>query len=117
MTRTIRFYNRGGRWYADLPDYLKLGGTEEECEMVLGSDDFLWYIDPHGNELFITLSDKEQLYNRMYCIDKNEHGATYEVDLHQGGFRFTHQLWLCPVTLFLFNRYPGVVYWQQATHN
>lgn len=39
--KKISFYNRDGRWFADLPEYIAQGGTEDECEMVMDADSWL----------------------------------------------------------------------------
>lgn len=111
MVRTIRFYNRDGRWYADLPDYIEQGGTEEDCEMVAGADTWLEYLSTGViDNLFITLGD-EPFGESLHLYYKDEYGATYIAHSYNEE-DINHQLWLCPVTLFLFPDYPDIIYYK-----
>lgn len=111
--KEIEFYKKENRWYANLPDYISSGGTEADCEMVSGADEWLDYLSKNGNSITLILSN-EPIQEQLVLIDKSESdefGATYmaytykEEDVNQ-------QIWLCPVTLFVFGEYPKVIYYK-----
>ena len=113
---TIKFYRKENRWYAYLPEYLEQGGTEEECEMIAGADDWLDYLSNHGDEITIELSDENVLSEKISLYESDEYGATYiahtykEEDINQ-------VLWLCPVTVFVFGNYPQSIYYHVLKKN
>ena len=106
----IRFYRKENRWYAYLPEYLEQGGTEEECEMVAGADDWLDFLSKNGDSVTLEISDKDSLTEKIVLYEEDEFGATYiahtykEEDINQ-------ILWLCPVTVFVFGYYPKTIYY------
>jgi hypothetical protein len=108
--KTIRFYRKDTRWYAHLPEYIDQGGTEEECEMVSGADDWLDHISNYSDSVVLNLSDKDPLSEKIVLYEKDEFGATYvahsykEEDINQ-------VMWLCPVTVYVFGCYPEVIYY------
>lgn len=108
----LRFYRKETRWYADVPGYIEAGGTEEECEMVAGADTWLDYISNYGDELWLELST-DPLRNFITKVDEDEYGATYLAHEYNEE-SFNHQLWICPVTLFVFGSYPDVIYYQKT---
>lgn len=108
--KKIRFYCRDGRWYADIPEYIEAGGTEEECEMVFGADSWLDYLSNGKENVFIKLSISE-LKEKLVRVEKDEFGATYVAESYKG-IEINHKLWVCPVTLFLFGEYPNIIYYE-----
>jgi hypothetical protein len=107
----IRFYNREGKWYADIPDYIESGGTEEECEMIFGSDTWLDFLSNNGKNIFLEVSTNKNLQETLSLIEKDEYGGTYIAETYNGK-RIDHKLWICPVTLFLFGEYPTNIYYE-----
>lgn len=106
----IRFYNRDLRWFADVPSYIEQGGTEDELEMVSGADAWLEYLSSGNDNVFLELSE-QPLQEKLNLYSKDEFGATYIAH----SFReedINHTLWLCPVTLFVFGKYPDVIYYR-----
>lgn len=108
--KKLRFYNRDGRWYADLPDYIEAGGTEEECEMVFGADTWLDYLSKGKDNVFLKLSTNP-LKEKIVKTDSDDFGSTYLAKTYQGE-NIEHTLWICPVTLFLFGEYPETIYYE-----
>lgn len=103
----IEFYKTAsGHWYADLPDYIASGGSVEECEMVSGADTFLDMIS-HGKPRIKTVFDLNDGEDATYKLEKhheeNDAGTSYLVNN-------TLLIWLCPVTLFVFEVYPAALY-------
>ena len=114
MTKKIRFYNRDGRWYADIFEYLEQGGTEEECEMVSGADIWLDFISKGKENIILKLSTSEILNEKLEFIENNEdeeYGAFYIArEYKEEPHNFI--LWICPVTLFVFGEYPKTIYYE-----
>lgn len=107
----LRFYNRDGRWFADVPSWIESGGTEEDCEMVSGADMWLDYLSNGKDNLFLELSNETPLSEKLVKIEDDEFGSTYLADSYKGNI-FNHTMWLCPVTKFLFDEYPNVIYYE-----
>ena len=121
--KRIRFIKEIGLWYADLPEFLEQGlGTKNNLLMVDGADTFLDLLSKTGKEvtLDISLVELEGHYAKMEKVEmgKNqelldtvghepvEYGAYYEVS-ELNGKSFSHRLWLCPVTEYVFGGYPN----------
>ncbi len=111
-----------GLWYADLPEFLEQGlGTKNNLLMVDGADTFLDLLSENGEDVTLDISETEfagyQAKLRKISLGKNqalldnvghepvEYGAFYEVS-ELDGKSFSHRLWLCPVTEYVFGRYP-----------
>ncbi len=120
--KRIRFIKEVGLWYADLPDFLEQGlGTKNNLLMVDGADTFLDLLSENGEDVTLDISETEfagyQAKLRKISLGKNqalldnvghepvEYGAFYEVS-ELDGKSFSHRLWLCPVTEYVFGRYP-----------
>ncbi len=120
--KRIRFIKEVGLWYVDLPEFLEQGlGTKNNLLMVDGADSFLDLLS--GDEGRVTLDiSLEELEGYQAKLDKVvmgknqelldavghepiEYGAYYEVT-ELDGKNFSHQLWLCPVTEYVFGEYP-----------
>ena len=121
--KRIRFIKEVGLWYADLPEFLEQGlGTKNNLLMVDGADTFLDLLSRGGDRitLDISLVEFEGYYAKLekFVMGKNqelldsvghepvEYGAYYEVS-ELDGKNFSHRLWLCPVTEYVFGDYPG----------
>jgi len=120
--KRIRFIKEVGLWYADLPEFLEQGlGTKNNLLMVDGADTFLDLLSGNGEEVTLDISETEfadyQAKLGKIRWGKNqelldgmghepvEYGAYYEVnELNEKAF--SHRLWLCPVTEYVFGRYP-----------
>ncbi len=124
--KRIRFMKEVGLWYADLPEFLEQGlGTKNNLLMVDGADTFLDLLSGNGEEVTLDISETEfagyQAKLGKISCGKNqellddvghepvEYGAYYEVTELNGEAIF-HRLWLCPVTEFVFGRYPEEIW-------
>lgn len=111
MKRNISFYNRDGRWYADLPEVIEAGGTEGDNEMILGADSFLDTISKYGERITLKVFDHEPVVgedtftDRLMLYEYNGTGADY-IDV-----RTKHQMWLCEVLSFVFGNFPINIYY------
>jgi hypothetical protein len=124
--KRIRFIKEVGLWYADLPEFLEQGlGTKNNLLMVDGADAFLDLLGENGEEVTLEISEVEFVgyqdklgkiswgKNQELLNDVGhepvEYGAYYEVnELNEKAF--SNRLWLCPVTGFVFGRYPGEIW-------
>jgi hypothetical protein len=121
---TRKFYKENGKWYIDLPEFLELNlGTKENLLMVGGSDTFLDKLSKNGDEVTIHFSNisftgyQDALYRTKLGFDE-EYLQEVGHPVVDGGAYYKsskdgHQLWLCPVTKFVFSGdYPQVIYIQ-----
>ncbi len=115
MTREITFYKKRQCWYAYVPEFIALGGTEAECKMVNGADTFLDLLAGHRYDgktmtyVTVKISDDEELGYSMKQIDSDQFGSSYIVFTYDT-IACNHLLWLCPVTLSVFDNYPETIY-------
>ena len=111
-----RFYKEpGGQWYIDLPEYLAQGGSKAALQMVAGADTMLDHLSKGGNE--VTLQIDTSFFQHYDCslvkakessLD-GEWGCDYYAVVP--GVRQHADVWLCPVTKFVFDgSYPDVVF-------
>ena len=109
----IKFVKIQNEWFADLPEYLEHGGNFADCQMVAGADDWLEMLAQGEEEVFLTLS-VAPLEERLDIVEQPNDpsmGATYTIKSYKG-VKYNHQLWLCPVTLWVFGHYPETIYYQ-----
>jgi len=107
MTRYY-FYKEENKWYIDLPDYIDMGGSQCELEMVSGADDFLDLLSGNGENVSLNISEAEfPDCNKLVLTERAENimgGAWYQTE--------GQVMWLCSVTLFVFEgKYPDVIYY------
>ena len=115
MIHNKRFYKeKDGRWYIDLPEYIKGGyGTKSNLEMVAGADKLLDDLSEGKSDVNVTFSDepiddcKIQLVKRNTLL--NVFGCHYKY--YKENETEPKNVWLCPVTLYVFNNsYPKNIY-------
>lgn len=96
------------RWYVDLPEYIEQGGKKEDLEMILGADLLLDILAENENEVevkFNTSFFKESKYE--LTLDRSEEeGSYYKLT----GQNLEFEVYLCPVTVFVFGSYPEKIY-------
>jgi hypothetical protein len=127
VTKTLSFYKENGIWFADLPQFLDAGlGTKANLMMVDGADTFLDVISNNQNKTTLKIStsqfdDTDTVLHKIglglnqELLDfighaKVNYGAYYKVDQFKGAL-INHQLWLCPVTEYVFEgSYPETIY-------
>ena len=127
-----KFYQEeDGRWYIDLPEYIESGiGTKSNLEMVAGADTLLSKLAEGKSE--ITLKFTDELFNGhdVHLIRSSDYGYKLEdiddIEFNAGGtYHYydkrkwyelkpnVNSVWLCPVTLYLFNNtYPKNIFIQ-----
>ena len=127
VTKTLSFYKESGIWYADLPAFLEAGlGTKSNLMMVDGADTFLDYLSNNQNHATLKIStsffegsdavlNKIRIGLNQGLLDqighaKVDYGAYYHVEKFKG-IAINHQLWLCPVTEYVFEgTYPESIF-------
>jgi hypothetical protein len=127
VTKRMSFYKEAGIWYADLPAFLEANlGTKANLMMVDGADSFLDLVSNNQEKATLKLSTEEfedtdaKLTKIRIGMNKGlldnighalvEYGAYYHVDSFKGE-TINHQLWLCPVTEYVFEGgYPETIF-------
>jgi hypothetical protein len=113
--RHLRFYKESDqwfdeRWYVDLPDWT---GDKADLEMVSGADSMLELMAEGEREFIVAVSDTrfensdeimfkkkaDDIGNGAYYFMKNYAGISYHLDI-----------WLCDVTLSVFNGFPASIF-------
>lgn len=112
--KVFRFYKDHDNWYIDLPDYLEQGGSVEELQMVDGADSLLDIL-AHGETSVILRLDLLPFEN-CGTLTKLVGGLMegyYEAVEPQR--KLTMQIWLCPVTRYVFGKYPQQIHFKKLT--
>ena len=127
VTKTLSFNKENGIWFADLPAFLNAGlGTKANLMMVDGADTFLDYVSNNQNHATLNISpsffdgsdavlNKIRIGLNQGLLDqighaKVDYGAYYHVEKFKG-IAINHQLWLCPVTEYVFEgTYPETIF-------
>lgn len=102
----LKFYKENGRWYADVP-----GHTQEDNEMVSGSDEFLNYISKGKSTITVYISLTPTLHSycakaTMFVLKHDKYGATYQIvspDMNING----KTAWICNVTHDVLGEHPA----------
>ena len=112
MKQHLKFYKEEtGRWYVDLPEFLAAGGEKADLEMVFGADTWLDILSNQGKAVEIEISSDEELDNHLILTNIDESGACYKAETFEG-VRYDHVVWLCPVTIFVFGKFPEKIYYK-----
>ena len=128
MVKTI-YQEEDGRWYIDLPEYIESGiGSKANLEMVAGADTLMSTLAQGATTITLKFTDTEFEGYHVHLVRSSNYGYTSEfiddVELQAGAWYHyydkrkwyqikakEHILWLCPVTLYLFNNtYPENIY-------
>jgi hypothetical protein len=109
-TKEFTFVKDHGKWYIDLPEY---DGSRDDLRMVSGADTWLDMLSNNGTSVDLRISLDQPLAN---CLDRMLQipvigGAFYKAKKYNGK-KANHMMWLCPVTLFVFGKYPNVIYYE-----
>lgn len=102
-----------GCWYIDLPNW---PFAHHNLMMVAGADDLCEHLSSDGKSVTVAvlINPKTESNNKWGKLIKIKSsligGATYKVENIEG---FNKEIWLCPVTLFVFGKYPDIIYFQK----
>ena len=91
MRKTFEFVKVGGVWFYWWPDF--------DGELAMGADNLL-------DNKFVRLQmvDPSVAKITLSKIEEDESGATYLCK------NYNDRVWICPVTLLVFNEYPQNIY-------
>lgn len=112
--KTIRFYKEiDNRWYADIPEWT---GEKWELEMVQGADTMLEIYAQGQNEVNLIVS-KEYFENSEDLVFEamEDGGAWYSINTLNSIPYPNFEIWLCHVTLFVFDEFPKIIYIKNDT--
>lgn len=101
MRKTFEFVKVGGVWFYWWSDY---DGTPEELAMVGGADELLDSLD--NKFVRLQMVDPAAAKITLSKIEEDECGATYLCKSKN----YNDRVWICPVTLLVFNEYPQNIY-------
>lgn len=115
VVQTRRFYKEDGRWYIDLPEYIEAGiGTKGNLQMVAGADTWLDNLSNNTEEVTLKFSNytfdgyQDSMIKAMIAYGGAAFADVTADELDTGMWYMTtseHELWLCPVTKFVFGGY------------
>ena len=107
---TLSFTKEADRcWYIDLPNW---PFAHHNLMMVAGADTLceeLAYDGKHTSIDVIVYKKEEDLPGYI-CLEKFDSGLTTGADYDVTGAETVKELWICPVTLFVFGKYPNYIY-------
>jgi hypothetical protein len=106
----LRFYNRDRRWFADVPSYIEAGGTEDDCEMVAGADEWLDLLAKEKDSITLEIGETP-LDEQLKLYEKDEAGGTYIAHTYKEE-DVNHVMWLCNVTIFVFGYFPPIIHYK-----
>ena len=122
ITMTHRFYKEGRIWYIDLPEFIEQGfGSLNNLMMVGGADTFLDKLSNHGNEVTVKFGEEpfdgytHHLVRTKLGKDDKYLSSVGHAEVDGGAYYVSltdmHELWLCPVTKYVFRKdYPSTIY-------
>lgn len=116
--KTHRFYKEDGTWYIDIPNYPFAKST---LAMVLGADELLDKLSKSRGEVTLNFHTEEFEGQQDVLIRTKKLGLTQGAIYMPMTNRIKHEmegernrLWLCPVTLYVFGKYPKEIYYSVA---
>ena len=122
--RTLGFTKENKIWYADLPEFIEQGlGTKDNLMMVAGADTLLDTLSGNTNKVSVIMSKvkfdgfTDTLVKTRDGLDKKYLDAIGHAPVDYGAYykalERNHDLWLCPVTEYVFDGgYPDNIYLQ-----
>lgn len=114
----LKFIKEDNQWYIDLPEWT---GDHEDLEMVAGADQLCEQLSKDGKTLIIDINpsdtcdyvDPEEI---VLIKTSEDYGADYEV--HDNTWTINpdfeptvnvENIWICPVTKYVFGEYPKYI--------
>jgi len=112
-----RFYKNSTGWFVDLPNY---PFSKAHLAMVKGADVLLEQLAEGKNEVWFEASTQPipeytDVLDRVKKLGITK-GAIYKGNLIKINHKILEEnnLWLYPVTLFVFQRYPKKIYYKKV---
>jgi len=112
--KKYKFYkDPDNKWYVDLPEWT---GTKAQLEMVIGADTMLEYMAEGNNEVNTYISEYyfegADVLEFIRETPEVGDGSLYIFKKYRG-IEINLEVWLCSVTIFVFNGiYPKRIYIQ-----
>ena len=114
MKMKHKFYKDESGWFIDLPEFIEKGlGTKGNLAMVLGADTLLDILSEGKSEVVINID--EEYFEGSEHLRMTGTGSDVEAlekvghPIQVGGYyraeNRNHDLWLCPVTTYVFGGY------------
>ncbi|MBR4219126.1 MAG: hypothetical protein IKR71_08820 [Bacteroidales bacterium] len=103
-------HEEDGCWYIDFPNW---PFDHHNLMMVAGADDLCAELSDNDRyvKVHVIPTNKEECHDGYVKLTQIEsgltEGSTYSVSGLAG---FNRNIWLCPVTLFVFGKYPKYIY-------
>lgn len=107
---------KDNNWYIDLPNWSL---AHHNLMMVAGADTLCQELayDGRHTSVDVIVSEKDEILPDYIRLKKQDskllEGATYSVY----GAETVNELWICPVTLFVFGKYPKFIYLKKSNWN
>ena len=107
--KTLNFYKKNKRWYLNMNIPFV---TEAQKEMVAGADTLLEDLSEGHDTVSVQVSTRKKILDGFTMLTKVhsdglQYGATYT--------NLLKTIWLCPVTLLVFLRYPQYLQYKLKT--
>lgn len=103
----VTFTKIGRKWYCDVPGFPK--ELFEHTLMVGGANKFLEYYSHGETRIKTTIKIANEIDDNFFCgsrLYKTQSTLTGGAFYRDPSGNFDEEIWLCPVTLFLFGKYP-----------
>lgn len=121
VIETRKFYKESGKWYIDLPEYIEAGGKKGDLQMVAGADTWLDNLSNNTDEVTLKFSNvafdgyQDDIGQLLYFAGGWETEDVTASEMDNGKWYSTrtgHELWLCPVTKYVFwGEYPKIIFY------
>lgn len=117
--KPYNFLKVNDEWYIDLPEYLRLGGNQEDLQMVAGADTMLDSYSGSADRVTLLLDvhpfDKSDILNLKQIGTKADGGGAFYEMVLKNGHPISQIIWLCDVLIFVFGTIPDKIYVQKAS--
>ena len=114
----VTFTKIGRKWYCDVPGFPKQ--LFEHTLMVGGANKFLEYYSHGETRIKTTIKIANEIDDNFFCgsrLYKTQSTLTGGAFYRDPSGNFDEEIWLCPVTLFLFGKYPDRILIYRINNN
>ena len=114
----VTFTKIGRKWYCDVPGFPK--ELFEHTLMVGGANKFLEYYSHGETRIKTTIKIANEIDDNFFCgarLNKTQSTLTGGAFYRDPSGNFDEEIWLCPVTLFLFGKYPDRILIYRINNN
>ena len=114
----VTFTKIGRKWYCDVPGFPK--ELFEHTLLVGGANKFLEYYSHGETRIKTTIKIANEIDDNFFCgsrLYKTQSTLTGGAFYRDPSGNFDEEIWLCPVTLFLFGKYPDRILIYRINNN